>query len=105
MITIREYVAADAPTWDEVVLHSRSGNFLHLRGYMDYHADRLVDRSLIVSLEGEPVAVFPASQHDEAVVSHGGLTYGGLISTAKLRAEATLSTLGAIAAHYRDRGN
>jgi hypothetical protein len=105
MITVRPYVATDAPTWNEVVLHSRSGNFLHLRGYMDYHADRFMDRSLIILLAGKPVAVFPASQHDGTIVSHGGLTYGGLISTAALRAEATLSALSVIAAHYRGLRN
>jgi hypothetical protein len=105
MITTRRYAPTDELIWNNVVLQSRSGNFLHLRGYMDYHADRFVDRSLIVLQDGKPVAVFPASEHDEAIVSHGGLTYGGLISTLDLRAETTLSALAAIVAHYRGLGS
>ncbi|WP_426409051.1 GNAT family N-acetyltransferase [Bradyrhizobium ganzhouense] len=103
MIEIRPFEAAYAPIWNTVVLQSRSGNLLHLRHYMEYHADRFVDQSLIVVRKGQPVAVFPASQDGEAIVSHGGLSYAGLISTPALRAEATLAALEHIATHYRQR--
>jgi hypothetical protein len=72
---------------------------------MDYHSDRFVDRSLIVLLDGTAVAVLPASQHGDAIVSHAGLSYAGLISTTDLRAEATLAAFETVISHYREHGN
>jgi hypothetical protein len=104
MFTVRPYAQADANVWDALVEHSRNGNLLHRRGYMDYHADRFVDRSLIVERNGEAVAVFPANIRDNLVTSHGGLTYAGLISTQALRAESTLAVFEQIGSHYRALG-
>lgn len=101
MLAVRPYSPADAAAWDAVVERSRSGNWLHRRGYMDYHADRFVDRSLLVERHGEAVAVFPASLKGSTVVSHGGLTYAGLLSTPALRAESTLAVFEQIGAFYR----
>lgn len=101
MLVLRPYAPRDADAWDALVARSRNGNLLHFRGYMDYHADRFVDRSLIVENNGTPVAVFPASLHDDRIVSHGGLTYAGLVMSSALRAEATLAAFEQIAEHYR----
>lgn len=104
MLTVRPYVPADARAWDTVVEHSRNGNLLHRRGYMDYHADRFVDCSLMVERSNEAVAVFPANIKDKLVVSHGGLTYAGLVSTQALRAESTLAVFESLGNHYRSLG-
>jgi hypothetical protein len=71
---------------------------------MDYHADRFVDRSLVVERNGEPVAVFPANIEGAQVTSHGGLTYAGLITTHALRAGSTLAVFEQIGHHYRALG-
>lgn len=104
MLSVRPYAPADAGAWDATVARSRNGNLLHRRGYMDYHADRFVDASLVVEKDGEVVAVFPASADGAQVVSHGGLTYAGLISTRALRAVAMLEVFERIAGYYRGRG-
>ncbi|MEO5830171.1 MAG: GNAT family N-acetyltransferase [Rhodanobacter sp.] len=104
MFTVRPYALADANAWDALVERSRNGNLLHRRGYMDYHADRFVDRSLIVERNGEVVAVFPANIQGDVVTSHGGLTYAGLVSSLALRAESTLAVFGQIGDHYRAQG-
>ena len=104
MLTVRPYEAKDADAWDTVIAESRNGVLLHRRGYMDYHADRFVDCSLIVERNGVPVAVLPANVQGSTVTSHGGLTYGGLISTSALRAESTLEVFGKIAGFYRSKG-
>lgn len=101
MLAVRPYVAADAEAWDAVVEHSRNGNLLHRRGYMDYHAERFVDCSLMVERNGQLVAVFPASRLDDVVTSHGGLTYAGLISSHAMRAESTLAVFEQMASWYR----
>jgi hypothetical protein len=104
MFAVRPYVTADARAWDALVERSRNGNLLHRRSYMDYHANRFVDQSLIVERHGEAVAVFPANILGTVVTSHGGLTYAGLIATHALRAESTLTVFGQIADHYRALG-
>jgi hypothetical protein len=58
---------------------SKNGTFMLKRGYMDYHADRFTDHSLLFYRDEELVALLPASQHGEELRSHGGLTYGGMI--------------------------
>jgi hypothetical protein len=104
MFEVRRYQPSDAPAWDAAVARSRNGNFLHRRAYMDYHADRFTDCSLVVERGNEIVAVFPANIRDHAVSSHGGLTYAGLIATHELRAESTLAVFDAIGEHYRRAG-
>jgi hypothetical protein len=90
MLTVRPYTPADTVAWDALVERSRNGNFLHRRGYMEYHADRFVDSSLIVERDSEVVAVFPANKQGSLVTSHGGLTYAGLISSRALRGACPL---------------
>ncbi|GLQ47146.1 hypothetical protein GCM10007862_21970 [Dyella lipolytica] len=104
MYTVKPYAPIHAQAWDAVVERSRNGNFLHRRGYMDYHADRFVDRSLMIEREGKIEAVFPANVKDNVVVSHGGLTYAGLITTQDVRAEATLALFETMSEHYRAQG-
>jgi hypothetical protein len=104
MYTLRPYAPADAQAWDALVERSRNGNFLHRRHYMDYHADRFVDRSLVIERDDKPEAVFPANLKGDEVVSHGGLTYAGLISTHDVRAASTLAVFEQIGEHYRAHG-
>lgn len=104
MISICEYDCQLEAVWNNIVLQSRSGNFLHLRKYMDYHSDRFVDRSLIIERAGKAIAIFPASWQGSTIISHGGLTYGGLISTEELRAEDALYAFERISDHYRCLG-
>jgi hypothetical protein len=82
-----------ADRWNAFVRASKNGTFLFDRGYMEYHADRFEDASL-VAFEGEAeanlVALLPASRTGDRVVSHGGLTYGGWVSDARMTTPAML---------------
>jgi hypothetical protein len=104
MFTVRRYEPSDAAAWDALVMRSRNGNLLHRRGYMDYHAHRFVDASLVIERHGDIVAVLPANRQQDTVSSHGGLTYAGLISGSALRAEATLAVFSDIRDFYREAG-
>lgn len=94
-MTILPYSVNRKEEWDQFVASSKNGTFLFLRGFMDYHADRFFDCSVMV-YEGdlasssisdedksdvELLALFPAnwSESEHCVYSHQGLTYGGLI--------------------------
>lgn len=102
--TIAPYQPAQAAQWDRVVSESECACLLFYRGYMDYHADRFVDASLVARLDGRLVGVFPASAEEDGVHSHGGLTFGGwqFISSLslKVRQEIHAGTLQ----HYRNNG-
>lgn len=79
MFEIKRYTAADKPVWDHYVKKARNATFLFLRDYMDYHADRFHDYSLMFYKNGKLHSVLPAHQVDTTLYSHFGLTYGGLI--------------------------
>jgi hypothetical protein len=101
---LQRYVAAYDQDWDDLVRRSRNGNMLCLRGYMGYHAHRFDEQSLLVRRKGKVVAVFPANRDGDHVISHGGLTYGGLIYATELRAEGVLEVMERIRDHYAGLG-
>ena len=53
--------------------------FMFNRNFMDYHKDRFTDHSLLFYDDDELTAIFPASEKEKMLTSHGGLTYGGFI--------------------------
>lgn len=78
--TIERYDAAMKEEWDIFVSNAKNAPFLFRRDYIDYHADRFEDFSLIVRNEkGKITALLPANRKGEELESHGGLTYGGWI--------------------------
>jgi hypothetical protein len=100
-LTIEAYDATEAEAWNTFVATSRNGTFLHGRRFMDYHADRFVDASLMVKRAGKLLALLPANRKENQVVSHGGLTYGGVIVGSDMRTSLMLDTMEAIAEHLR----
>lgn len=68
-----------ADDWDKAVQHAVNGVFLFYRRFMDYHAHRFFDHSLVVREEGQIVALFPANEANGVIYSHQGLTYGGWV--------------------------
>ncbi len=89
------YDASRKEEWDEFVRTSRNGTFLLERGYMDYHADRFVDCSLMFYKKERLIAVVPANHVDEeqTVYSHGGLTYGGILLAEKTTTVDTMQVM------------
>lgn len=78
---IRRYEPEMAAMWNALVAESRNGTFLLDRRFMDYHADRFADCSLVALRDGRPVAVLPANLTDDGILhSHSGLTYGGWLT-------------------------
>lgn len=91
-MTVEVYNPSLAAEWDRVVGQCRNATFLHLRGYMDYHADRFSDMSLIARDDhGRIVALLPANRRGDILQSHGGLTYGGWLMTPRADMPAMMS--------------
>lgn len=90
--------------WDNVINSARNGTFLHLRSYMDYHEDRFEDCSVLILKGDTPIAAFPANRLGESVVSHSGLTFGGLIYCFEQRAPVIRDAFSALIKHYEKEG-
>ena len=99
---VERFTDAVRGLWDETVRNSRSGTFLFLRDYMEYHRDRFEDHSLIFREDqGLPIALLPASRRGEFLESHGGLTYGGVVSGDPMTAAKMLEVFDALLEYLR----
>ena len=78
-IEIVRYSSQKESEWNEFVEKSKNGTFLFDRRYMDYHADRFADHSLLFYRDHELYAVLPANQKGHTFLTHQGLTYGGMV--------------------------
>lgn len=79
MVTAQFYRSDMKTLWDRFVDDSKTPLFMFKRDFMEYHADRFQDCSLIFMEGAAVVGLLPASRHADLVISHGGLTYGGLL--------------------------
>jgi hypothetical protein len=104
MIDIQRYTADRADEWNQFVAASKNGTFLFDRGFMDYHSDRFCDHSLLVYRGRRLYALLPANEKDNTLVSHGGLTYGGLIMDNRCSAKEILESFLAINDYLRQQG-
>jgi hypothetical protein len=106
-LSVRSFGAADTQAWDAFCADSFQATFLHSRRFLSYHRDRFIDRSLVLERDGTIEALLPAAQHllePDCVVSHPGITYGGLVHDQRLVGQHTLTGLQLAAAHFRGIG-
>ena len=103
-VEIRRYTADRADEWNRFVAQSKNGTFLFDRRFMDYHADRFTDCSLMVYRNRALYALLPANVTGDILTSHGGLTYGGLVMSNRCSANGVLETFKAINAYLRAEG-
>lgn len=109
--TVRQFADSDADKWDAFLHACPKGTFLHSRRFLSYHGDRFADRSLMIyDDKGALCGLLPAARHpnpdqsDVCIVSHPGITYGGILHNDGLTGNAMLSALEAIAKHYMAAG-
>lgn len=103
-IRISRYCPADRELWDSFVGQARNASFLFLRDYMDYHADRFTDHSLIIRADGAVVALLPANIEGQTLYSHAGLTYGGLVTGFGITGAQVLEIFQALVSYGRSEG-
>lgn len=104
MFEIIRYTADRADEWNRFVAESKNGTFLFDRRYMDYHADRFEDHSLMFYYGGSLLAVLPAHLSDDTLCSHKGLTYGGLLMSVKLTIAHTMALFSEMNDYLRNNG-
>jgi hypothetical protein len=102
---IEKYDPSAAANWNNFVRDSKNGTFLFDRNYMEYHADRFTDYSLMCYDDKERLlALLPATVKGNAVISHGGLTYGGIVCNAEMKTATMLKLFDALLDFLRKDG-
>jgi hypothetical protein len=85
--TVRRYQSADFLLWNAFISTAKNATFLFHRDFMEYHADRFTDFSLMIFDGNQLISILPANKVDHQVYSHQGLTYGGLVFNENLGGE------------------
>lgn len=101
MIEVVKYSANYKDAWDAFVKVSKNGTFLLQRNYLEYHAERFEDHSLLFYSKGKLVALLPANVAGKEVQSHGGLSYGGIVSGTSMKTQLMLDVFEAMLHYYK----
>lgn len=98
------YDAGRKGEWDAFVEASKNGTFILKRDFMEYHADRFEDCSLMIYEKEKLVALFPANWEEttRTVWSHQGLTYGGLVMSTATTTQQAVDALAEAARYWSD---
>ena len=103
-VKVVRYDAGRKGEWDAFVAGSKNGVFLFLRDYVEYHAERFPDSSLMFYDGERLVALLPATARGGVVSSHAGLTFGGVVSGGAMKIALMLELFDAMLARLRDDG-
>jgi len=92
MITVQKYSIEKSIEWNSFLTRGKNQSFIFSRTFMDYHADRFTDYSLMVYEDDKLVALVPANLHNtqDTITSHNGLTYGGIAVANDIRSIKTI---------------
>ncbi len=104
---IRQYRDEDAEVWDAFCRSAWQSTFLHTRRFLSYHQTRFCDRSLLIEDKNRLIGVFPAAEdvlEPTRIVSHPGITYGGLLHKGGLQGLRMIEALDTIAGFYAKEG-
>ena len=104
MFEIRRYTPDKASEWNLFVKQSKNGTFLFNRDYMDYHANRFHDHSVMFYRRGKLYALLPGCVDDDSFYSHKGLTYGGLVMSSRTTAADVVWIFKKLNAMLREEG-
>ncbi len=104
LIEVSDYLPDQADAWNSFVARAKNATFLFDRRFMDYHSERFADNSLIFTDNGKVIALLPANLSGATLLSHGGLTYGGFITDARMSAVRMLDVFAACIGHLRHSG-
>lgn len=95
-------------SWEKMVSASLYGTFLHSRRFLSYHGSKFDDQSLLIYDDRNVLrAIFPAASDpadQTTVVSHPGITYGGLHHDGWLYGQRCLDAFRQILEFYATAG-
>ena len=91
-------------TWNSFLQTAKNPLFMFNRAYMDYHRDRFFDHSLLFLKDEKVVAILPMNEVDDVLFSHGGLTYGGLITNTAVKQHTVNECFDTLSEYAKQRG-
>ena len=103
IVTIR-YRDEHEDLWNQFVKNAKNSLFLFDRQYMDYHRDRFTDHSLMFYSDDDLIAVLPACETGDELVSHGGLTYGGFLIDSRMKQHNMIECIAGLVAYAGEKG-
>ncbi|MDO8774089.1 MAG: GNAT family N-acetyltransferase [Burkholderiaceae bacterium] len=106
-VQIVPYSQAHEMAWEQCCAGAVNSTLLHTRRFLSYHGNRFKDLSVLVVESRKIRAVFPAAQSptDSAlVVSHPGITFGGVVHQGWLSGMRMLEVFTALSEHYARNG-
>lgn len=103
-LKIEKYNSSNKMIWDKFILDSKNGVFLFYRDYMEYHADRFTDFSLMFYDNDQLIGVLPANTKEGQFISHGGLTFGGIVTGPRMRTAKMLELFDMLKKYLIDQG-
>lgn len=101
-ITVKRYHFQDKELWNNFNKTTKNPLFMFDRNYMDYHQDRFVDNSLMFFEADKLIGLLPANIAGDSLVSHGGLTYGGLLLGDKIKQHTVNECLEALIEYMKE---
>lgn len=99
---VKQYQKTDYTNWNAFIGQAKNATFLFHRDFMEYHKDRFEDFSLMIFETEKLVAVLPANRVGDAVYSHQGLTYGGLVYSHKINGERVEGILDSLLNFFKE---
>ncbi|NDF12359.1 MAG: GNAT family N-acetyltransferase [Proteobacteria bacterium] len=93
--------------WDDFIAACPMATFLHSRKFLSYHKDKFQDCSLMMYGDEGLEAVLPAAldpKDAKRVVSHPGITYGGLLTQGIKGGNEIRELFTAIFGYYQSAG-
>lgn len=105
MLKIIPYTAHYRKEWDSFIRdQAKNATFLTERDFMEYHQQRFEDISVLLVDKNVIKAVFPANRNGSSVISHQGLTYGGLICDVYTNLENYIQYFKLLLKYYNNLG-
>lgn len=84
---VSRYSSSEKNLWNGFVLNCKNSHFMFHRDFMEYHADRFEDFSLIIMNENKKVmTLLPGNVSNNVFYSHQGLTFGGFLMDKNIHA-------------------
>lgn len=104
MFKILRYSDVHKNRWNAFIKTAKNGLFFFERDYMEYHQDRFTDHSVIFLKGEEIISVFPATEKESIITSHGGLTFGSLLISRNIKAIEVLKMFEMLIEYYQSVG-
>ena len=101
------YTSNQAEAWDALIAESTAGTILQTRRFLSHHGNRFADASLCFWDGPKLIGVMPAARDPldaKSVISHPGVTFGGLLHRGRLRGTDMLAAMQMAVAHYAAEG-